>query len=310
MLLVGFAGPNAAQDFPNKPVRLIIPFPAGGSSDSQARILGQALAEEWKQPVIVEFKPGAGTTIGAAYVAKSPPDGYTLFQIANSHTISASLYPNLPYDAVKSFEPIALVAHSPMILVVHPGIKANSLADLINLAKASPKKLNYGSSGSGVTPHLLTELLRLQTGIDVVHVPFKGTSPALTALLGGQVDFLFTDVTVVPLVESGRLRALAVSTAKRSPFLREVPTMAESGAPNFDTSNWTGLLAPAGTPREVVNRINTATLKALNSPAVRERFNKQGYETLGSTPEELLAHLNAEVVKYAKAIAAAGVRID
>ena len=312
ILLLGvIAGNVAAQGFPNKLVRLVIPYPPGGSAEAQARILAQALSEEWKQQVIIENKPGAGTTVGAAYVAKAAPDGYTIYFASTSHTIVQSLYRNLPYDAVKSFAPISLVAVSPLVLTVHPDVKAATVKELIELAKAKPGTLNYASSGSGGSPHLATEIFRAAAGIDVVHVPFKGTGPALAALLGAQVDFLFADVAVIPLLKSGKLRALGVSLKQRSALLPEVPTIAEAaGLPDFETANWGAIIAPAGTPREIVDALNAAIRNALRQPTVRERYRAQGFETTGSTPAELEAHMISEVRKYAKAIADSGVKVD
>lgn len=312
MLLVAALGTGAAmaEEFPTKLVRIVIPYPPGGSAEQQARILAQVLSETWKQPVIVENKPGAGTTIGAAYVAKEAADGYTVYFASTSHAISASLYRNLTYDAVKSFAPISLVAVSPLILSVHPSVKANTMQELIALAKANPGKLNYGSSGSGASPHLAAELFRSRAHIQAVHVPFKGTSPALTALLGDQIDYLFADVAAIPLYKANKLRALAVSTAKRSSLLPDVPTVAEQGIPGYEVANWSSLLAPAGTPPEVVERFNTAVVAALKRPDVRERYRAQGYETIGSTPEELGKYLASEVKKYGEIVAEAKIRID
>jgi tripartite-type tricarboxylate transporter receptor subunit TctC len=312
ILLVAALGAGAAmaEDFPTRLVRIVIPYPPGGSAEQQARILAQVLSETWKQPVIVENKPGAGTTIGAAYVAKEAADGYTVYFASTSHAISASLYRNLTYDPVKSFAPVSLVAVSPLILSVHPGVKANTMKELIALAKANPGKLNYGSSGSGASPHLAAELFRSRAHIQAVHVPFKGTSPALTALLGGQIDYLFADVAAIPLYKAGKLRALAVSTAKRSSLLPDVPTVAEQGIPGYEVANWSSLLAPAGTPPEVVERFNTAVVAALKRPEVRERYRAQGYETIGSTPEELGKYLASEVKKYGEIVAEAKIRID
>jgi tripartite-type tricarboxylate transporter receptor subunit TctC len=312
MVLVAALGAGAAmaEEFPTKLVRIVIPYPPGGSAEQQARILAQVLSETWKQPVIVENKPGAGTTIGAAYVAKEAADGYTVYFASTSHAISASLYRNLTYDAVKSFAPISLVAVSPLILSVHPSVKANTMQELIALAKANPGKLNYGSSGSGASPHLAAELFRSRAHIQAVHVPFKGTSPALTALLGDQIDYLFADVAAIPLYKANKLKALAVSTAKRSSLLPDVPTVAEQGIPGYEVANWSSLLAPAGTPPEVVERFNTAVVAALKRPDVRERYRAQGYETIGSTPEELGKYLASEVKKYGEIVAEAKIRID
>lgn len=303
----GTAG--AQQDYPSRLVRLVIPFPPGGSAEAQARIIAQALSDDWKQPVVIENKPGGGTTIGAAFVAQSKPDGYTLYLAGTSHSISQSLYKNLPYHAVRSFAPVSLVAVSPFILTVHPGVAAKNAQELIALAKAKPGSLSYASSGSGAGPHLSAELFKSAAGIDAVHVPFKGSGPAMAALLGAQVDYTFADVAAIPMFTTGKLRALAVTTRQRSAFLPDVPTMMEAGLA-YETSNWSALLAPAGTPREIVARINASVQVALRLPEVRQRFNAQGFEPVGMAPDALEAHLNAEVAKYAKAIADSGARVD
>jgi tripartite-type tricarboxylate transporter receptor subunit TctC len=299
-----------AQEYPSKLVRLVISYPPGGSSEQVARILTQALTEEWKQPVIIENKPGAGTTLGAAYAAKADPDGYTLYLAAASLAITASLYKDLPYDAVKSFAPISLLAVSPFVLTVHPQVKATTVGELINLAKAKPNTLNYASSGSGAGPHLAGEMFRTGAGIDVVHVPFKGTAPAITALLGAQVEYFFSDVAIVPHVRSGRVRALAVTSATRSALLPDLPTVAESGIPDYEIVNWMTILAPAGTPRPIIQRINASIQNAIKQPAVRQRYNDQGFEPKGSTPQELEAFIASEVKKYAKVVAQSGAKVD
>lgn len=303
-------GSASAQDYPNKPVRIIVPYPPGGSADSQARIIAQKLTESLGQQVVVESKPGAGTTIGAAYVAKSPPDGYTLYLAGTSHTISASLYKNLPYNAVTSFSPVSMLAVSPFVLVTAPSRSANTLKDLVQQARAAPGRLTYGSSGSGAGPHLSGELFRTQAGIDVIHVPFSGTAPALTALMGGHIDYMIADVAVIPFLQSGKLKALAVTTSKRSELMTGVPTFSEAGMSGYETINWSAILAPADTPPEIVSRINAAIVSALASQDVRQRLNTQGFEPRSSTPEELKAHMIAEVAKYAKAIRESGAKVD
>jgi tripartite-type tricarboxylate transporter receptor subunit TctC len=292
-------------------VRIIVPFPPGGSADAAARIVAEKTSEEWKQPVLVENKPGAGTTIAAAFVAGSAPDGYVLYLTGPiSHAVSAALYKNLSYDAVSSFTAVARVATAPFILVVHPSVKANSVQELVELAKARPGALTYASSGSGAAPHLAAEMLASMTGTKFVHVPYKGTAPALVALLGGQVDFQIADVAAIPHIRAGKLRALAVTTAKRSTLVPEIPTVAEAGVPGFDVPSATGILAPAGTPREIIVKVNTAINQALATEEVRQRLNAQGFEPAPATPEEFGAFLASEVRKYAKLIRDAGVRLD
>jgi len=298
------------QTFPSKPVRIIVPFPPGGSADASARIVAEKTSEEWKQAVLVENKPGAGTTIAAAFVAGSPPDGHVLYLTGPiSHAVSAALYKNLSYDAVSSFAAVARVATAPFILVVHPSVKANSVQELIALARTRPGALTYASSGSGAAPHLAAEMLASMTGTKFVHVPFKGTAPALVALLGGQVDFQIADVAALPHIRAGKLRALAVTTAGPTVLVPGVPTVAES-VPGFDVPSATGILAPAGTPREVVAKINAAINRALATEDVRRRLNAQGFEPAPATPEEFGAFLASEVRKYARVVQEAGVRLD
>ncbi len=300
-----------AQTYPTKPVKIIVPFPPGGSADAAARIAAEKLSGEWKQPVLVENKPGAGTTIAAAFVAGSAPDGHVLYLIGPiSHAVSAALYKDLSYDAVKSFAAVAQLASAPFILVVHPAVKANSVKELVELARARPGAITYASSGSGAAPHLAAEMLASLTGTKFVHVPFKGTAPALVALLGGQVDFQIADVAAIPHIRAGRLRALAVTTARPSALVPGVPTIAESGVPGFDVPSTTGILAPAGTPREIVGKINAAINRALATQDVRQRLNAQGFEPTPTTPDEFAAFLASEVQKYAKLVKDIGVRID
>ena len=311
LALVAAASTAVAQTFPSRPVKIIVPFPPGGSADAAARIVAEKTSEEWKQPVLVENKPGAGTTIAAAFVAGSAPDGYVLYLTGPiSHAVSAALYKNPGYDAVSSFAAVARVASAPFILVVHPSVKANSVRELIELARARPGALTYASSGSGAAPHLAAEMLASMTGTKFVHVPFKGTAPALVALLGGQVDFQIADVAAIPHMRAGKLRALAVTTARPSALVPGVPSVAESGVPGFDVPSATGILAPAGTPREVVAKINSAINRALATGEVRQRLNAQGFEPAPATPEEFAAFLASEVRKYARVIQEAGVRID
>jgi tripartite-type tricarboxylate transporter receptor subunit TctC len=305
------AGTAHAQAYPAKTVRVIVPFPPGGSADAASRSMSEKLSSLWGQPVVLEHKPGAGTTIAAAYVAASPPDGYTiLFCGAISHAASANLYRNLSYDAVKSFAPLGTIALSPFILVVNPGVKAASVRDLIELAKAKPGALNYASSGNGASPHLAAEMLARATGIQMVHVPFKGMQPALVALLAGEVDLTFADVAVMPLVRSGKLRALAVTTARPSPLVPGVPTLGEAGVAGVEIPSVAGFIAPARTPHETVTFINASMSRALASSDLRERLIAIGFEPFDSRPEDFGAFLAAEVRRYAQVIRDAGIKID
>jgi tripartite-type tricarboxylate transporter receptor subunit TctC len=300
-----------AQTYPSKPVRIIVPFPPGGSADAASRSMAEKLAAMWGQPVVLEHKPGAGTTIAAAYVATSPPDGYTiLFCGAISHAASANLYHNLSYDALKSFAPLGTISLSPFILVVNPGIKATTVRELVELAKARPGELNYASSGNGASPHLAAEMFARAAGIRMVHVPFKGMQPALVALVSGEVDLTFADIAVMPLVRSGRLRALAVTTAKPSPLVPGVPTLAAAGVAGVEIPSVAGFIAPAGTPRETVAFINTSMGRALASSDLRERLIGLGFEPYETSPEEFGAFLAAEVRRYAQVIRDAGIKVD
>jgi tripartite-type tricarboxylate transporter receptor subunit TctC len=300
-----------AQAYPAKTVRVIVPFPPGGSADAASRSMAEKLSSLWGQPVVLEHKPGAGTTIAAAYVAASPPDGYTiLFCGAISHAASANLYRNLAYDAVKSFAALGTISLSPFILVVNPRTKAASVRELIDLAKARPGELNYGSSGNGASPHLAAEMFARAAGVRMVHVPFKGMQPVLVALVSGEIDLTFADIAVMPLVRSGRLTALAVTTAKPSPLVPGVPTLADSGVPGVDIPSVAGFIAPANTPRETVAFVNASMAKALASSDLRERLIGLGFEPYESSPEEFGAFLAAEVRRYAQVIRDAGIRVD
>ena len=297
-----------AQDFPTRAVRIIVPFPPGGSAEQQARLLAVGLTDLWKQPVIIENKPGAGATLGAAYAAAAAPDGYTLYFASTSHTITPSLYASLPYHPVRSFAPVSLVSVSPLIITVPADLKVSNLADFIALAKANPGKFNYATSGTGGSPHLAGELFRIRANIDVTHIPTKGTAPAMTALLGGHVDYMIADMSAVPHYRAGKLKPLAVSTPRRSPLLPDVPTLTESGLNDCDVSNWGSILAPAKTPAAIVGRINDAIHQVLGLASVRERYATLGFETQPSSPAELESHLSAEVKKYAEVIKSAGIK--
>jgi tripartite-type tricarboxylate transporter receptor subunit TctC len=273
--------------------------------------MAEKLSGLWAQPVVLEHKPGAGTTIAAAYVAASPPDGYTiLFCGAISHAASANLYRNLPYDAVKSFAALGTISLSPFILVVNPNTKAASVRELVDLARAKPGALNYASSGNGASPHLAAEMFARAVGIRIVHVPFKGMAPALLALVAGEVDLAFADVAVMPQVRSGRLRALAVTTAKPSPLVPGVPTLGQAGVDGVEIPSIAGFIAPAGTPRETVAFVNASMGRALASSELRERLIGLGFEPFESTPEEFGAFLAAEVRRYAQVIRNAQIKVD
>jgi len=299
-----------AQPYPNRVVKFIVPYPPGGSAEIQARLIGQRLSEIWKQPVIIENKPGAGTTLAAGYVAKSAPDGYTLYLASTSHTISSTLYKNISYDPVKSFTPISLIGASPFVLTTRVDQNFNSLKEIVELVKANPGKYTYSTSGIGAGPHLSGELFKSMAGLNMVHIPFKGTSPAMTALVGGQVDFLMGDISIVPLVKAGKLKPIAITTTKRSPLFENTPSFAEAGYPNYETTNWSGIIAPAGLPPEITKFINASIQIALNSPDLREKYISQGIDPLPTSPEEFENFLTKEVAKYAKVIKEADIRVD
>lgn len=300
-----------AQTFPSKPMKLVVPFPPGGTTDVTARILAEKLALEFKQPVIVENKAGAGTTIAATYVAGEPADGYTLYITGTvTHATSAALYKNLKYDPVKSFAPVGLLMESPFILVVNPSSKAKTMKDLIEMARASPGKIAYASSGNGAAPHLATEMIAKATGIKLLHVPYRGTGPALIAVLGGEVDFLISDVAAVTFINNGKLRALAVLGAKRSEMAPDVPSIVEGGVEGVDVSSNMAIFAPADTPKNVVTRINAAINKALSMDDVKRHLASLGQKVAPGTPEELGKQLAGDVQKYTRVVKESGITID
>ena len=303
---------QATAPFPSKPVRIVVPFPAGGPLDTTGRVLAQELSKAWGQSVVVDNRPGAGGNIGADLVAKSAPDGYTVVMGAlSTHAVNPSLYPSMPYDAVRDFAPITLVAVTPNVLVVNPSLPVNSVKELVAYAKANPNKLSFGSGSNGSAGHLAGELFKVDTGTDVVHVPYKGAAPAMQALLAGDTQFMFDNLaSAMPQVKAGKLRALAVTTAKRSSLAPELPTMAEAGLAGFDISTWFGLLAPAGTPPEVIVRWNADVVKILRSPEMRERMVAQGAEPAPTTPAEFAAFIATELPKYAKIVKASGAKVD
>jgi tripartite-type tricarboxylate transporter receptor subunit TctC len=301
-----------AQTYPTKPVKLVVPFPPGGSLDITGRLLAQKLTEAWGQPVVVENKPGAGGNIGADLVAKSVPDGYTILLGAlSTHAVNPSLYAKMPYDAAKDFAPITLIAITPNVLVVNAASPVNNVREFIAYAKANPGKLSFGSGSSGSAGHLAGELFKVETGTDAVHVPFKGGAPATQALLAGDTQFMFDNLAnAMAQVKAGKLKALAVTTAKRSPLVPDLPTMAEAGLPGFDISTWYGLFAPAGTPPAVVAKWNAEVTKILNAPDVRARLVADGAEPAPNTPEQFAQMIASELVKYARIVKISGAKVD
>ena len=299
-----------AQTWPTKPIRLMVPFPPGGSTDIVARIVAQKLSERLGQPLVIENRGGGGGTIGTAATAKTAPDGYSLAVASTStHVVAPGVYPKLDYDPIKDFAPIGLMAVSPYLLVVNPNVPAKSLKELVELAKKQPGKLNYASAGVGSTTHLAMEMLKAVTNTYMLHIPYSGNGPAGTAVVGGQVEILFGSLpALLPHAKSGRVRALAVGTPKRSPALPEIPTVAESGYAGFDASLWLGLVAPAGTPQPVIERINKELVALIGATDTREALDKAGAEPLTGTPADLAALIREGIPKYAKVIKAAGVK--
>src|SRR5512144_2335881 len=283
LLVAGFAAGAWAQDYPTKPIRIVVPFPPGGATDLLARAVAQRLTEKWGQAVLVDNRPGAGGNIGSELVAKSAPDGYTLeMGTVGTHSINASLYAKMPYDHVKDFVPIILVAGVPNVLVVNPALPVNSVQELVAYAKANPGKLNFASSGNGTSIHLSGELFKVMAGVQMTHVPYKGSAPALQDLIGGQVQLMFDNLPPsLPQIKAGKLRALAVTTATRSPALPDLPTIAESGLPGFEASSWFGIVAPAGTPPAIVAKLNAEVAKWLASPEAQEKLLALGANPAG-----------------------------
>jgi len=304
------AAPAYAQTWPSKPIRVMVPFPPGGSTDIVARIMAQKLEKPLGQPLVVENRGGAGGTIGAAIGARSAPDGYSLtFGSTSTHVVAPSVYTKLEYDPVKDFAPISLVAVTPYLLAVNPNVAAKNLKELVDLMKKQPGKMNYASAGVGSTTHLAMEMLKSVTSTYALHIPYNGNGPAGTAVIAGQVEILFGSLpAVLPHAKSGRVRALAVGTPKRSPSLPDVPTVAESGYPGFDASLWLAFMAPAGTPAPVIERLQKEIVTAVNSKETSESLDKNGAEPLVSTPAELAAMIKDGVAKYATVVKAAGVK--
>ncbi len=300
------------ENYPNKVIRLVVPYPPGGPADIAARTLAQKLTETWGQQVVVDNRGGAGGIIATELVAKAAPDGYTLLHGTPAGlVINSLLTKKLPYDARKDFTPVGMVVIVPQILVLHPSVPANTLKELIALAKAHPGHLNYASVGTGSPNHLGMELLKSMAGIDMVHIPYKGTAPAMTDLLGGQVQLMFNGMaSVVQQVRVGKLKALAVGSAKRSPAAPEVPTVAEAGLPGFEYTTWNGIFAPAGTPRPIVAKLNAAMMKALAAPDVIQRLASEGSEPAADTSEEFAAYVKQEFAKWSRVIRIAGLKAE
>ena len=316
LLCLGAAAHSTATaqpaTYPTKPIRLVVPFTPGGSTDILARAIGQELTRAWGQSVIVDNVPGAGGAIGADKVAKAPADGYTLLMgHIGTLAVNPSLYPKLPYNPLKDFAPVAGVARVPNVLVVHPSVPAKDVRELVALAKAKPGQLNYGSGGNGSAANLATEYFKLQTGVSMVHIPYKGTAPAVTDLIGGQIQVLFTGApAVIGHIKSGQLRALAVSSPKRLDALPDLPTVAESGYKDFEADQWYGVVAPAGTPREVISKLNVQINAALNTPELKARLSAEGAVAMPGTPEALGQLMAREITRWKPVITSGRVKAD
>jgi tripartite-type tricarboxylate transporter receptor subunit TctC len=312
MLITAAVESSAAQQpYPNRPVRMIVAVPPGGPADTLARLVAPKLTEAFDQTVVIDNRPGANGIIAYETTARAAPDGYTFTAAATGVVINASLYKNVPYDPIRDFAPITLGITVPNILVVHPSVAVSSTKELVAMAKAKPGTVTFASAGTGTSGHLALELFRMTAGIDVIHVPYKGGGPALADVLAGQVQSLFSiALAAAPQIKAGRLRALAITSAKRSPVAPELPTIAEAGFPGYEVVGWFGWLAPAATPRPIVNRLHVELVRALRSPDVRERLLSQSTEPVGNTPQEFGTFMRSEHAKWGKVIKAANIKVD
>ena len=301
----------AAAEFPVKPIRFIVPFPPGGGTDITARTIAQKLSERWGQQVVVDNRPGANGTIGVDIASKSAPDGYTITMISSSHAVNVSLYAKLPYDLLKDLAPVTQATAQPYALVIHPAVAAKSVKELVTLARAKPGALNYGSSGAGGLSHLSGALLASLAGVSLTHIPYKGGALAMNDVIGGQIQMLFGTLLLTGThVKAGRLRSLAVTTAKRAPAAPELPTMMEAGVPGYEVAQWYGVLAPARVPPAIVDRLSTEIARGLHQPDVKPRLAADGSDAVGNTPAEFGAHIRAEVAKWAKLTKQLGLKAD
>jgi len=311
-LFMALGNAVVAQTYPAKPIRIVVPFPAGGIADLFSRHIGQKLTDTWGQPVIVDNRPGAGGNIGAEIVAKSPPDGYTLVMGSiGTHSVNVSLFSKLPYDPLRDFAPVALVMEAEGLLVMHPSVPVKSVKELVALARARPGQVAYASAGHGTASHLAGELFKSMAKVDMVHVPYKGNVPAITDLIGGQTSLLFATMpTVLPQVQAGRLKALAVTGSVRSPAAPKLPTIAEAALPGYSVTNWIGLFAPAGTQRDIVVKLNGETVRIMQAPEIQKRLLAEGAKFTPTTPDQFTAFVKSEIAKWAKVVKEAGIRVD
>ena len=311
VLSLGLAATAAADTYPSRAIKVIVPFPAGQASDTIARLVGEQLGRALGQAVVVENRPGAGGNIGSEAGARSTPDGYTLTMATAALPISKNVYKKLPFDPAKDFETVSLMTVTPLVLIARPSLPANDVASLVELARKQPGKLTFASSGQGTSHHLSGELLKAVANVDILHVPYKGSAPAHVDLMGGSVDIMFDNILPVsPHVKSGKLKALAVTTKARAPSMPDVPTMAESGYPNFEAVAWFGLLAPAGTPAPIVERLSAEVNKILKSPEINARLTGMGANVMGTTPQEFSAFMKAEIEKWAPVVKRANIVLD
>lgn len=311
LVVFGASALATAADYPTRSIRYIVPQGAGGSSDTLARLVTQKLSESLGQQVITDNRPGATGIIGTEIVARAAPDGYTLLQVATSHATNPALSMKMPFDPIRDFTPITLLSQAPNLWIVHPSLPVKNMRELIALAKTRRGEINYSSSGTGSSQHLAGELLKSMAHIDIVHIPYKGSPPALIDLLGGRVVLMCSTIApAMPLVKSGKLRALAVTSLKRSAAAPEIPTVAETGLPGYEATAWQGVLAPAGTPREVIVKLNTEMVRIVSQPDVRKQLGDQGYEPAGNSPEQFAEYIKTEIAKWTKVIKAAGLKAE
>jgi tripartite-type tricarboxylate transporter receptor subunit TctC len=310
-IMFGCASGALAQTWPNRPIRMIVPYTPGGYTDLMARLVGQKISEALGQPIIFENKPGANAIIGTDVVAKAAPDGYTFGTVIAAHAVNATLNPKLPYDTLKDFTYVSLMSVAPLIMIAHPSLPANNVQELIALAKAKPGELNFASSGVGAAAHLTMEMFKSRTGIDMLHIPYKGTAGALQDVIGGRINVMFDVVgPLMPQVRSGLAKAIVVTAKERIPAASDVPTMAEQGVPDFVSGTWAGLIAPAGTPKEIVDRVSAEASKALADPALKDKLVEQGIVAVGSTPEEFRAFVAEDIGRWRKVITDAGIKME
>jgi tripartite-type tricarboxylate transporter receptor subunit TctC len=310
-IVLGCAGGALAQGWPNRPIRMIVPYTPGGYTDLMARLVGQKISEALGQPIIFENKPGANAIIGTDVVAKAAPDGYTFGTVIAAHAVNATLNPKLPYDTLKDFSYVSLMSVAPLIMIAHPSLPANNLQELIALAKSKPGELNFASSGVGAAAHLTMEMFKSRTGIDMVHIPYKGTAGALQDVIGGRINVMFDVVgPLMPQVRSGLAKSIVVTAKERIPAASDVPTMAEQGVADFVSGTWAGIIAPAGTSKEIVDRVSAEARKALADPALKDKLVEQGIVAVGSSPEEFRGFVEEEIGRWRKVITDAGIKME